>query len=268
MAEEAQHLIPTGRKWMPFHKEFIASEELLRDSSDEDEFDGSTIHHAFDKMYEHQDGFPFIVGGRNSSVTHHHPSPIHIFQLWQIYINNVNPLLRITHIPTVQGQIIEASSRLEKVSKPIEVLMFAIYLMAVTSMTEDQVQRQFDEEKTILISKYHLALQQALVNAGFMRTNDLTVLQAYMLYLVRVRQRPCIPGFPIPVHPAHLACRLPSVNSWTRGRSSASLGLPFGLASGWVCIEMLRPSGSLPSRLSNGGGCGGPSSHTTVASAR
>jgi len=166
-------------------QQFIASEELLRDSSDEDEFDGSTIHHAFDKMYEHQDGFPFIVGGRNSSVTHHHPSPIHIFQLWQIYINNVNPLLRITHIPTVQGQIIEASSKLEKVSKPIEALMFAIYLMAVTSMEEDHVRRQFDEQKTILISKYHQALQQALINAGFMRTNDLTVLQAYTLYLVR-----------------------------------------------------------------------------------
>jgi hypothetical protein len=135
-------------------------------------------------MYENQDGFPFIVGARNAPVAHLHPSPIQIFQLWQIYINNVNPLLRITHIPTVQGQIIEASARLEKTPKGVEALMFAIYLMAITSLEEDDVQKMFDEPKPIMLSRYHTALQQSLVNAGFMRTNDIVVLQAYMLYLV------------------------------------------------------------------------------------
>ncbi|KAK0379103.1 fungal specific transcription factor domain-containing protein [Colletotrichum limetticola] len=173
-------------KWFPFHKEFRASEELLRDSS-EDEVDGSTIHHAFDKMYDNQDGFPFIVGSRNASVTHLHPSPIQIFQLWQIYINNVNPLLKITHVPTVQGLIIEASANLEKIPKSVETLMFAIYLMAVTSMEDVDVAKMFNEPKPTVLSRFHTALQQALVNAGFMRTSDTMVLQAYMLYLIAVR---------------------------------------------------------------------------------
>ncbi|KAK6224730.1 fungal specific transcription factor [Colletotrichum tabaci] len=173
-------------KWFPFHKEFRASEELLRDSS-EDEVDGSTIHHAFDKMYDNQDGFPFIVGSRNASVTHLHPPPIQIFQLWQIYINNVNPLLKITHVPTVQGLIIEASANLEKVPKSVESLMFAIYLMAVTSLEDAEVAKMFNEPKPTVLSTFHTGLQQALVNAGFMRTSDTMVLQAYMLYLIGVR---------------------------------------------------------------------------------
>nr|XP_036583300.1 C6 transcription factor [Colletotrichum truncatum]KAF6792276.1 C6 transcription factor [Colletotrichum truncatum] len=173
-------------KWFPFHKEFRASEELLRDSS-EDEVDGSTIHHAFDKMYDNQDGFPFIVGTRNASVAHLHPSPIQIFQLWQIYINNVNPLLKITHVPTVQGLIIEASASLEKIPKNVETLMFAIYLLAVTSLEDAEVAKMFNEPKTAVLSRFHTALQQALVNAGFMRTSDTMVLQAYMLYLIAVR---------------------------------------------------------------------------------
>ncbi|WYZ46430.1 hypothetical protein EsH8_IX_000655 [Colletotrichum jinshuiense] len=173
-------------KWFPFHKEFRASEELLRDSS-EDEVDGSTIHHAFDKMYDNQDGFPFVVGSRNASVTHLHPSPIQIFQLWQIYINNVNPLLKITHVPTVQGLIIEASANLEKIPKSVEALMFAIYLMAVTSLEDAEVAKMFNEPKPTILSRFHTALQQALVNAGFMRTSDTMVLQAYMLYLIAVR---------------------------------------------------------------------------------
>ncbi|KAL3303552.1 fungal specific transcription factor domain-containing protein [Colletotrichum asianum] len=165
---------------------FRASEELLRDSS-EDEVDGSTIHHAFDKMYDNQDGFPFIVGNRNASVTHLHPSPIQIFQLWQIYINNVNPLLKITHVPTVQGLIIEASANLEKISKNVECLMFAIYLLAVTSLEDTEVAKMFNEPKPSVLSRFHTALQQALVNAGFMRTSDTMVLQAYMLFLIAVR---------------------------------------------------------------------------------
>ena len=145
---------------------------------------GSTIHQAFDKMYENQDGFPFIVGGRNAPVTHLHPTPVQIFQLWQVFINNVNSLLRITHVPTVQGQIIEASARLEKTPKEVEALMFAIYLMAITSLRDEDVQKMFDESRTEMLARYHHGLQQALVNAGFMRSNDIMVLQAFTLYLV------------------------------------------------------------------------------------
>jgi hypothetical protein len=141
-------------------------------------------------MYENQDGFPFVVGGRSSPVTHLHPPPIMIFQLWQVYINNVNPLMRIIHIPTVQGQIIEASARLEKTPKGVEALMFAIYMMAITSLEEEDVQKMFEEPKMALLTRYHGALQQALINAGFMRSNDMVLLQAYLLYLVSQARHP------------------------------------------------------------------------------
>lgn len=135
-------------------------------------------------MYENQDGFPFIVGARSISVTHLHPSPIHIFQLWQTYINNINPLLRLTHVPTVQGQVIAAAPSLEKTPRGLEALMFSIYLMALISLEDSEVQGMFGEPRMQVVSKFHLATQQALVNAGLMRTNDISVLQAYILYLV------------------------------------------------------------------------------------
>lgn len=134
-------------------------------------------------MFSHN-GFPFIIGGQPGPITGLHPSTIHIFQLWQIYIDNINPLLKTTHMPTVQGQITEASSCIEKAPKNIEALMFSIYLMAITSMEEDDVQRTFREPKQELLGRYHGATQQALTNAGFMRVNDPILLQAYVLYLV------------------------------------------------------------------------------------
>jgi hypothetical protein len=157
---------------------------MLHDST-EDEYEGPTLHHAFDTMFEDNDGFPFVVGGQTTSVASAHPPYTQIVPLWQIYINNVNPLLKISHVPTLQQQIITAAADLAKIPRPLEALMFAIYFSAVTSMSDNEVRKEFDEDKTVLLSKYHSGTQQALVNAGFMRSTDLAVLQALLLYLVR-----------------------------------------------------------------------------------
>lgn len=135
-------------------------------------------------MFDNQDGFPFVVGGRPAPVTDAHPPIAHIMRLWQIYIDNINPLLKITHVPTVQGQVVEAAARPEKAPKNIEALMFAIYIMAITSMEEPDVQRMFELPKKELLGRYFISLQQALVNASFMRVNDPITLQAFLLYLV------------------------------------------------------------------------------------
>lgn len=135
-------------------------------------------------MFSSTNSFPFAVGGQFQSVTDLHPSGVQIFQLWQIYLDNVNPLLKLTHTPTLQVQIIEASTNLTNVSKSLEVLMFAIYLMAITSLNDNEVQQTFNETKPNLLAKYQHGTQQALFNVGFMRMPDLTVLQAYLLYCV------------------------------------------------------------------------------------
>ncbi|KAL8753645.1 MAG: hypothetical protein Q9199_004912 [Rusavskia elegans] len=56
-----------------------------------------------------------------------HPDPVQIFRLWQIYMNNVNPLLKVTHIPTLQGHVIEAASNVTNIDPSLEALMFSIY---------------------------------------------------------------------------------------------------------------------------------------------
>ncbi|WKT46233.1 Zn(2)-C6 fungal-type DNA-binding domain [Fusarium oxysporum f. sp. vasinfectum] len=175
-----------GGAWFSYHKEFRASEHMLQDSSDDEPEVGSSIHRAFDRMFD-TDGFPFIIGAAPVPIVNLHPSTIHIFQLWQIYIDNINPLLKITHVPTVQAQIIEASSDLENAPKNIEALMFSMYLMAITSLEDADVYKRFNETKKELLARYHTGTQHALTKAGFMRVNDPILLQAYILYLFAVR---------------------------------------------------------------------------------
>jgi hypothetical protein len=164
--------------------QFRASEKLLHDSSDEEDDGGPLIHRAFDGLFSNEDGFPFVVGGAFISVSSAHPNPIQIFQLWQVYIDNINSLLKITHIPSVQPQILHAASNLDKAPKNVEALMFGVYLMAVTSMEEADVQAVCGESKKHLLLQFLSATQQALVNASFMRVEDPLVLQAFLLYLV------------------------------------------------------------------------------------
>lgn len=168
--------------------QFRASEKMLQDSSDDGEGEGqdvSTIHRAFDQLFSNQDGFPFLIGGRPEPTTQLHPPTLHIFQLWQIYIDNINTLLKVTHIPTVQAQVVAASSDLEQAPDNIQALMFGIYLMAITSLDDVEVDRMFQADKRTLLNRYFRGSQQALLNAGFMRHDDFICLQAYLLYLVR-----------------------------------------------------------------------------------
>jgi len=137
-------------------------------------------------MFQQRDDFPFAMGAEHISLTDQHPSAIQIFQLWQVYLDNVNPLLKLTHTPTLQVRIIEASANLNKASLSLEALMFSIYLMAITTMQDDEVYAMFDEPKRTLLGRYCKATQQALLNAEFMRQPDLTILQAFLLYLVGV----------------------------------------------------------------------------------
>ncbi|KAL1859862.1 hypothetical protein Plec18170_001808 [Paecilomyces lecythidis] len=174
-------------KWIAYYKEYRTTEDMLHGSSDE-EYDEPTIHHAFDTMFTDVDTFPFVVGGMPLSVTGLHPPAIQIFQLWQVYLDNVNPLLKFTHAPTLQVEIVEAAANLTKIPKGLEALMFGIYLTSINSMNDKYVQNIFDESKPILLGRYHQGAQQALINAGFMRSNDIVVLQAYVLYLIGVAQ--------------------------------------------------------------------------------
>lgn len=113
-----------------------------------------------------------------------HPDPVQIFKLWQIYMNNVNPLLKVTHIPTLQARVIEAASNVTNIDPSLEALMFSMYCTAVLSITSEDCQIAFGSSKEELLSKHRFGCQQALWSCRFLQTNDRDCLTALFLYLV------------------------------------------------------------------------------------
>lgn len=104
--------------------------------------------------------------------------------LWQTFLNNFNPLVKIFHAPSVQSIIYEAINDLKSTSPPNEALLLSIYLSAVTTMNDQECRRLMCESKQALFAKFSNATQQALANAEFLKCTDLVILQALTLYLV------------------------------------------------------------------------------------
>ena len=113
-----------------------------------------------------------------------HPDPVQIFRLWQIYLDNVNPLLKVTHTPSLQGRVIEAASNVKTINPTLEALMFSIYCTSVLSLMVEDCQTMFGSSKEELLMRYQFGCQQALLNCGFLRSSDRECLTALYLYLV------------------------------------------------------------------------------------
>jgi len=125
---------------------------------------------------------PFDTG--LGSLNALHPPPTQIFKLWEKFLENVNPLIKIIHVPTVQRDLLNACLDLENVSKPLEALMFAIYASAVNSLSNEECEGLAHASKTQLQDRFFRAAQHALVRAGIFGTLDIVVLQAALLLLV------------------------------------------------------------------------------------
>ncbi|KAF4449181.1 fungal specific transcription factor domain-containing protein [Fusarium austroafricanum] len=124
---------------------------------------------------------------RSDSSSLMYPSAVHSFQLWQVFLSNVHPLTKLLHGPTTQKDIIQIISEPPSTPGPTEALIFAIYLVAVISMTDKECLNMFGEPRKVLLARYCEATEVALSRVDFLRSTDLRVLQAFTLHLLSLR---------------------------------------------------------------------------------
>ena len=144
----------------------------------------TTVKKAWDQSVENDDCLLFGSRRTTVDVSTLHPDPVQIFRLWQIYLDNVNPLLKVTHTPGLQGRIIEATSNVTNINATLEALMFSIYCTSILSLIVEDCQTIFGSSKEDLLMRYQFGCQQALLKCGFLRSSDRDCLTALYLYLV------------------------------------------------------------------------------------
>lgn len=113
-----------------------------------------------------------------------HPTSLQIFRLWQVFVNNVHPLVMLFHAPSVQQVILDIATDPTSVSKATEALGFSIYLCSVASMTDSECLDLTGEPKADSLEHFSRLSHEALFNSDCLQSNNIVALQALTLYTV------------------------------------------------------------------------------------
>lgn len=125
--------------------------------------------------------------GLQQGLRQYHPPHSEAMMLWKTHVENVEPLCKILHIPSTTKMVETVSQQPAAASKADECLLFALYHFAVFSMTDRQCLQRHGQPRDALLQRYRVAAQQALVNASFLRTTDISIMQALVLFLMPCR---------------------------------------------------------------------------------
>lgn len=116
-----------------------------------------------------------------------HPTVQNAKLLWRAYLENCEPLCKIVHVPSTTTIVEAALNDPAQCSSAHESLLFALYHFAVFSSTDSFCSETLGMSRDSLLHTYDLACRQALVNADWLQTTELSVLQALLLYLIPTR---------------------------------------------------------------------------------
>ncbi|KAF1363463.1 hypothetical protein EJ07DRAFT_152273 [Lizonia empirigonia] len=90
------------------------------------------------QLYEPDHNHLFGRPKTNIPLSALHPPHVHIFRLWQVYCDNLSPLLRVTHAQMLQAQILDAAGEVAGMGRELEARMFGVYCAAVMRLGEEE----------------------------------------------------------------------------------------------------------------------------------
>ena len=121
-----------------------------------------------------------------------HPPPSQLTALFFYYEKNVDPMVRILHIPSLRKLVLSASANIDAIPSGnyVEALLFAMYYAAVTSLTQEECLHKFHDGRNSLLARYRSGTESALSNADLLSTKEIGTLQALVIFLVSIFRCP------------------------------------------------------------------------------
>ena len=101
----------------------------------------TVIHFDGDSNRRHNGYYNFLL--RNTSAAHQqedlYPLPSQMLFLWQIYVDNVDPFMKVLHVPTMTKVIRELRGSYRFLVPNMRALMLVISLAAIMSLEDKEV---------------------------------------------------------------------------------------------------------------------------------
>lgn len=97
---------------------------------------------------------------------------------------NVNPLVRLLHVPTTQPLFFAAVNDPSQIAPDFSALLFSIYFAAVTSVDDSEISLILGQDRQSALNAYQHGLELSLHMAGFSDYPTIASIQAMAMYLV------------------------------------------------------------------------------------
>jgi hypothetical protein len=108
----------------------------------------------------------------------------------QTFLNNVDPIIKILHIPTAQATIYTAINNPGNAEDDLNALLFAIYFAATTSLSTADASSLLGQDRSTTLTKFKQGLEYFLAGANMFDSPSMRSLQAMTIYIVSRSNRP------------------------------------------------------------------------------
>ncbi|KAF6833703.1 fungal specific transcription factor domain-containing protein [Colletotrichum musicola] len=113
--------------------------------------------------------------------------PVQMLRLWQVFLERVNPMTKVIHVPTLEPLVFEAATDHSNVKPDVEALLCSINVLAILALSDAEAELILNVEKGKALRKSSFALKKALAKVDFLRRYNTTILQCLVLYLVSLQ---------------------------------------------------------------------------------
>ncbi|KAI3400384.1 hypothetical protein diail_3401 [Diaporthe ilicicola] len=163
--------------------------EAEEDESDDDEIRWQPVPSSPECA---PSGFNAALSGFRAiaySLHSYHPPMSEAVNLFALFTENVSPVIRLFHMPTLSKTYRDAISSLESLDKNTEALLFAMYYSTYISLTNEQCLALCNTSRDAVTEKFRFATEQAFARANLLNTNSMVLLQAAVLFLSALRNQ-------------------------------------------------------------------------------
>lgn len=187
MLKDGKSRYVSNEFWASLGEEISEIRNVLDGGSSSEDEEYEAAKNIQSNPYGHHQGFLFGYSSLVFDMSKLHPHPSQIFIIWETFKENVDPVVKIIHVPSAKNIIMKAAVSSQNLSKANEAVFYSICFAAIVSMQEEQAKQLLGEDKHILMQKYRFAVEQALSRASFLNSSSLMVLQAFVMFLIVVK---------------------------------------------------------------------------------
>ena len=89
----------------------------------------------------HSGFYNFLLKNTSATQPHEapHPLPSQMLFLWQIYMDNIDPFMKILHVPTITKVIRDIRGSYQSLDPSMQALVLAIAFAAIMSLESEEV---------------------------------------------------------------------------------------------------------------------------------